>query len=99
MIDLVGSSAAGECVLIMIDDREWDGSKNRLVEVQDKLNTYLAYVTSGRLYTDFPQMKGKPVKFQLDCRTPPDASVQNLLRRAREMLQPYGIADVGYNVR
>jgi hypothetical protein len=74
-------------------------SSQRLLQLHEKINTYLEYVVSKRVFADFPHASGRPIRFQLDCSTVPDASVVTVLGRARELLRPYGIVDVSYKLR
>jgi hypothetical protein len=50
VVDLITKSPSGEIVLIMSDTGTWDGSPERVLQLQDKLNTYYEFVRSGQLY-------------------------------------------------
>ena len=59
-IDLVMQHGeTGEFLLIMIEPREWDGSHERLVQLQDKLNTYLTYALDGQFHAENPEAEGR----------------------------------------
>ena len=68
VIDLITfDSKADTVVLIMVETRPWDGSGERKAQVEAKVNTYVAYAREGQLVRQYPQVKGKPVRIQLDC--------------------------------
>ena len=52
-------------VLSMVEEREWGDSGQLLPDLQEKLNTYLAYALDGQLSDDYPEMRGKPVTIRL----------------------------------
>ncbi|HTS87274.1 MAG TPA: DUF6572 domain-containing protein [Gemmatimonadales bacterium] len=73
VIDLVTHDRrADEYVLIMVEDRAWDGSPARLIELEAKTNAYLSYALDGQMAAQYPQSRGRPVRIQLDCRAAPD---------------------------
>lgn len=80
-----------EVVLIMVEPRPWDGSEGRLLQLQEKLNAYLSFVLDGEFTENFPDLKDKPVRLQLDCAMPPDAVTNELLKMAREQISFQGI--------
>jgi len=79
VIDLVTITTAGDVVLVMIDDRPWDGGVVRLAQLQDKINHYLAFALDGDMFVKFPQTRGRPLSLRLDCSTEPDARTREFL--------------------
>ena len=90
-VDLVTEAQDGTYVLIMVETRPWDGSEERLFELQEKINGYLGFVTGGQMAEEYPESVGRPKRFQLDCEEPPDEATGAFLERVREMLSPEGI--------
>jgi hypothetical protein len=90
-VDLVTESPSGEIALIMSETRPWDGSPERLLELQNKLNTYYAFVESGELYERYPQAKGRPLRFQLDTLEPLDPATQQVAEEVERSLAEEGI--------
>ncbi len=76
----------GEIVLIMVEPRPWDGSEERLFQLQEKLNAYLSFALDGELFDTFPQLVGKPIRVQLDCAEAPDPVVEHFINNIREHL-------------
>lgn len=91
VIDLVSRRPAGEMVLVMIEHRPWDGTDQRLGELQDKVNAYLSYALDGQMQRDFPGSSARGLVLHLDCVNPPDETVRALLGPLREALQPLGV--------
>ena len=87
---------SGEIVLIMVEPRVWDGSEERLFELQEKVNAYLSFALDGELFDSFPQLVGKPVRLQLDCAVEPDPSVEHFISAVREHI---ALQDMKFAVR
>jgi len=91
VVDLVTESPAGEIALIMSDTGRWDGSPERVLQLQDKLNTYVEFVESGELYERYPEARGRPIRFQLDTLEPLDPTTRRLTDEAARSLAEDGI--------
>lgn len=63
IIDSVRDAYNGkEVILSIIDHLTWDQNEGEhLLLIQEKMNTYLAFIESGQLDTDFPHLKGREV--------------------------------------
>ena len=91
-IDLVMQHGeTGEFLLIMIEPREWDGSHERLVQLQDKLNTYLTYALDGQFKQENPEAEGMPIRIHLDYEHEPDAVSLGFLDAAMEAIAEHNI--------
>lgn len=91
VIDLIGHDRNGTVVLIMVEGREWDGSKERLLELQDKLNAYAAFALDGELIERHPEFVGKAVRIELRCATLPDQTTAEFIRNAAKLLEDVGL--------
>jgi hypothetical protein len=92
VVDLVTyDPKSGECVLIMTETRPWDGSADRVLELQKKINNYLSFALDGQMARQHPGSVGKPVRLQLDCEVPPDRETEHFIELVREKLRPEGI--------
>ena len=88
VIDLVTyDSKSGEFALIMTETRPWDGSADRVLELQEKINNYLSFALDGRLERQHPGSVGKPIRIQLDCVSPPDPETGHFVELVREKLR------------
>jgi hypothetical protein len=76
----------------MVEGRPWGANAALLPELQAKFNTYLEYVSSGRLTHDYPDVSAKRVCIQLRASHPPgDGELKFIQIVARQHLKPSGI--------
>ena len=80
----------------MVEPRDWDGSEERIFQLQEKINAYLSFALDGEMLDAFPHLAGKPVRLQLDCATPPDAMTGEFIARVREQI---GFQEMKFAVR
>jgi len=80
VIDLFGVDAkSGEVVLAMNEPRPWDGSDERLHELQEKFNAYVSFLLDGEMTSAHPELAGKPARIELRCDHMPDERALGLL--------------------
>jgi hypothetical protein len=92
VIDLVTYDPRyGEYVLIMTEERQWDGSADRVLQLQEKVNNYLLFALDGQMVKEYPDSAGKPIRLQLDCVAEPDAESARFIELLREKLRREGI--------
>jgi hypothetical protein len=92
VIDFVGYNPQTDKVtLAMVEERDWDGSEERLLELQTKINNYMSFVLDGQFAQAYPQYKDKEIEFQLNCSSPPDARTSTFLEQVKNALKQYDI--------
>jgi hypothetical protein len=97
VIDLVAEDArTGEAVLIMLEERPWDGTERRLFQLQEKLNTYVSFALDGEMAEAYPALAAKPLRIQLDCVGMPGSDVVGFLGVVREQI---GLQGINFEVR
>ena len=68
VVDLVTEDhTSGEVVLVMLEERPWQGDPEQLRQLEAKFNAYLEYVLGGHLAQQYPAYAERRVRFQLDC--------------------------------
>lgn len=69
-IDGKEADLAGNLILYVVDDMEWELEKEKehLLLLQDKLNTCLAYIQSGRYKEDYPKYNFKQAIIEIRFR-------------------------------
>jgi hypothetical protein len=83
VIDLVAHDPRTDVVtLVMVEERQWR-DRGALLP-QAKLSTYLGYALDGGLVQDYPQLRGKPITFQLAYAHPPGIRERGLLDLVKE---------------
>jgi hypothetical protein len=68
-----------EVVLVMEEPRPWDGSDERLYQLQEKFNAYASFLLDGEMATAHPELADKPARIELRCNHMPDARAIELL--------------------
>jgi hypothetical protein len=75
-----------EIVLVMNEPRLWDGSEERLHQLQEKFNAYASFLLDGELAEAHPNLAGKPARIELRCEHMPDARAVELLGMIHDQL-------------
>ncbi len=98
IIDLITSDARnGEVVLLIIERRPWGSDPKQLMQFDEKLNRYFAYVLDGFLGRQYPQYAGMPVRIRIDCAdAPTDERTLRFLEGVEMVCEQNGI---GFTVR
>ncbi len=87
VIDLFGvDQRTGEVLLAMNEPRPWDGSDERLHELQEKFNAYVSFLLDGEMITAHPELEGKPARIELRCEHMPDERALGLLNLIHDQL-------------
>ncbi len=73
VVDWLGlEKGTGRVVLAVIDDEDWTNEHEHLHLLENKLNTYLAFIESGQVYErlaeDLGREVGTPENGQVLCR-------------------------------
>src|SRR6266571_6007390 len=75
-----------EIVLVMNEPRAWDGSDERLHQLQEKFNAYVSFLLDGELAEAHPDLAQKPARIELRCARMPDARAVELLGMIHDQL-------------
>jgi len=87
VIDLFGMDGkTGEVVLAMHELRTWDGSDERLHQLQEKFNAYVSFVLDGEMFAAHPELEGKPTRIELRCDHMPDERALELLNLIHDQI-------------
>ena len=87
VIDLFGvDKKTGEVLLAMNEPRPWDGSDERLHELQEKFNAYVSFLLDGEMIAAHPELAGKAVRIELRCDQMPDERALGLLNLIHDQL-------------
>ena len=87
VIDLFGvDGKTDEVVLAMHDARPWDGSDDRLHQLQEKFNAYVSFLLDGEMVGAHPELAGKQARIELRCDHLPDERALELLNLIHDQL-------------
>lgn len=96
VIDLFAlDSKTGEVLLVMNEERPWDGSDLRLHELQEKFNAYVSFLLDGEMLTEHPELAGKSARIELRSKAMPDERAIELLGLVHEQL---ALQEIGMEV-
>lgn len=99
IIDFVAHDPSGQVVLVMVEGREWDGSDERIFELQEKINSYATFACDGQLIARHPDLAGKSVRLELRCIKPPDSKTTAFLDLVSEKLKEAGLGFTVQQIR
>jgi hypothetical protein len=93
LIDLFAvDQKSGEVLLVMKEDRPWDGSDERLHQLQEKFNAYVSFVLDGEMLAAHPELTDRKTRIELHCLEMPDERAIELLGLIHEQLALQEIA-------
>lgn len=78
--------------LICVDEGAWDGSTERVLALQEKLQACAVYALDGALVHDHPELAGATVRIELRCVHTPDPVTMHFLSAFREVLHDRGLS-------
>ena len=87
VIDLFAvDQKTGEVLLAMNEPRPWDGSDERLHELQEKFNAYVSFLLDGEMVAAHPELAGKLARIELRCDHIPDDRALGLLNLIHDQI-------------
>jgi hypothetical protein len=75
-----------EVLLAMNESRPWDGSDERLHELQEKFNAYVSFLLDGEMTAAHPELSGKSARIELRCDHMPDDRALALLNLIHDQI-------------
>ena len=96
VIDMFGLDArTDQVLLVMQEERPWDGSDLRLHELQEKFNAYVSFLLDGEMQEEHPELAGKSARIELHCAEMPDDRALELLGMIHDQL---ALQEIGMEV-
>jgi uncharacterized protein DUF6572 len=87
VIDVIGhDQRADEAVLVMNEPDPWDGSDERLHELQERFNAYASFLLDGECAETHPELAGKKARIEVRCAHMPDGRAIELLGMIHDQL-------------
>lgn len=92
VVDVIGVEVAtGAVVLTISDHLDWEDPRRHELQLQDKLNTYLAFIESGEMVESYPDARGRAPVISVVMRVSPVESGELFLRKVEEAIRAAGI--------
>jgi hypothetical protein len=89
-VDFISIDKEGNVVLTISDHLEWVENNEHLLILQNKINSYLAFIENGNLYEQYPDTKDKKIIISIVAKFLPDNDGELFLKRAKEILNSAG---------
>lgn len=87
VIDMIAhDSKTDEAVLIMSELEPWDGSDERLFQLQERFNAYVSFLLDGEFAESDPKLAQKRARIEVRCGYMPDARALDLLGQIHDQL-------------
>lgn len=87
VVDMIGHDPkTDEAVLVMNEAAVWDGSDERLLEVQERFNAYVSFLLDGEFAEWNPELARKRARIEVRCARMPDARALDLLGQIHDQL-------------
>jgi hypothetical protein len=87
VIDMIAHDPkTDEAVLVMNEYEPWNGSDERLVELQERFNAYVSFLLDGEFAEWDPKLAQKRVRIEVRCAHLPDAQTLDLLGNIHDQL-------------
>jgi hypothetical protein len=87
VIDIIAHDPkTDEVVLVMKEGRDWDGSDDRLHELQERFNTYVSFLLDGEMVESHADLAGKRARIEVRCAHMPDNRALELLGAIHDQL-------------
>jgi hypothetical protein len=87
VIDMIAHDPkTDEAVLVMNEPGSWDGSEQRLHELQERFNAYVSFLLDGEFAEWDPKLARKRARIEVRCAHVPDARSLDLLGQIHDQL-------------
>ena len=87
VIDMIAhDSKTDEAVLVMNELEPWNGSDERLLELQERFNAYVSFLLDGEFAEWDPKLAQKRTRIEVRCSHLPDARAIDLLGNIHDQL-------------
>ena len=86
-IDMVAHDPkTDEAVLVMNEPEPWNGSDERLFQLQERFNAYVSFLLDGEFAEWDPKLAQKRARIEVRCAHMPDNRAIDLLAQIRDQL-------------
>lgn len=87
IVDMIAHDPkSNEAVLIMNELEPWNGSDERLFDLQERFNAYVSFLLDGEFADWNPELAKKRARIEVRCAYVPDNRAVELLGQIRDQL-------------
>ena len=93
VVDAIGvDNSSGEVVLTITDHLEWENdTKEHLLLLQEKINTYLRFIESGELLESYPDASGRKVVISIVAKYPLSTDAEEFINQVTSIVTGAGM--------
>ena len=90
-VDLISvDPRTDEVVMTISDHLDWNEKDTHLLLLQEKINSYLAFIESGEIFDSYPKAKGRSVVIDIVFQHEVDPEGRNFIEMATEIVANAG---------
>lgn len=90
-VDLISvDPRTDEVVLTISDHLDWTDKSAHLLALQEKINSYLAYIESGEIFATYPNARGRSVVIDVVFKHEAEGEADDFLSMATEIVAAAG---------
>jgi hypothetical protein len=94
-IDFIGTDKETDNIILTISDHlQWDNE--HIYILQEKINSYLAFIETGQIYEDYPKSKGKKIVIEIIAKYPFNDEAIEFLEKVKPVVEGAGF---GFNYK
>lgn len=91
VIDAIGTNTSTGAVHLTVSDHlEWN--QEHIATLQEKLNSYLAFVESGEINSAYPNAVGRKIVIDLVLKHRPNKEATSFLSKVGEIIESSGLS-------
>jgi HEPN domain-containing protein len=95
VVDLIGHDEESNRINLVISDHlEWDDKNEKLLLLQEKINSYLAFLEGGEIYEHYPDAEYEGFVIELVSKYEPNEEAEKFLNLAKNT-----IIEAGFNLK
>ena len=83
---------SGEVVLTISDHLDWDDPEQHLLILQDKINTYIAFIEGEEVHQAYPESIGRKIRIEIVSQYKYPKEGIDFLDKVRPILESIGIS-------
>jgi hypothetical protein len=90
VVDIISTTREGRVVLTISDHLDWKETRDHLLILQEKINSYLAFLESGEIFEKYPDAKNRGLGIKIVFTYQPTSEANFFLRKAKAIVEEAG---------
>jgi len=85
-IDFIGLIPSGGVELTIADEQDWQDVNLHLLQMQDKMNSYIAFIESEEIYLKYPNAIGQELRIHIRAKHDLPLEVMSVYKKLNSFL-------------